>query len=510
VSDSVEDFSGDASSSLADLNRETADLPPTARTLGGRYRIVRLLGTGGMGSVYEVTTEDGTRLAAKVIAKHTLERASASDKKKSTPLKRFFREARAAQSIENPHVTRTLELGLDDGLGAPFIVMELLDGTDLRTVIEKHAPLASEVVARIGTQAAEGLSAAHAAGIVHRDVKPSNIFLARSEGRLSVKVCDFGIAKELDDSNDETSHELTHSGGILGSPRYMSPEQAKSARRVDARSDVWSLCAALYEAASGRELWGDHTSLGEVIVAICTEPIVPLEQAAPWVDAGLARTVLRGLERDPDARWQNMEVLRAALSRSTRGTAELFEDDIRRVTDQALAKAPRSPRRLGLIVAVLATVGLGVGFAVTRKSGEAPPPLAPPPVAQASPTLLVPSGASVKVNGAPREVVDGKVQLDGQPGEWFDVRVTLGSASIDRRVYVTRAGVLDPPALDLAAEVTPVVAPASSVTPARPRAPSTPPSKVPPPPASVTPKAAASFPVAPTPGPAGVTPKEDW
>lgn len=453
MSDSGLDSSEDGSVSFADLNRETADLPPSAKKLGGRYRIVKRLGSGGMGSVFEVESPDGKHLAAKVISKKSLE---------PTALKRFFREAKTAQAIENEHVVKTLELGLDDVSGAPFIVMELLQGMDMRAVIAESAPLASEVVARIGMQAAEGLSAAHTAGIVHRDVKPSNVFLAKSDGRLSVKVCDFGIAKQVDDTNGETSHELTHSGGILGSPRYMSPEQAKSARRVDARSDVWSLCAALYEAASGKELWGDHSSLGEVIVAICTEPIPPLEQIAPWVDPGLARTLQRGLLREPEARWQSMDVLRAALSRSTRGTNELFEDDIQRVANAKLVTpGSRSRKHLVFVGAgIVAIASVATALALRPKDEPEPPPALVTPAPETIPTLAVPTGATVTVNGSARDVVDGKVALKGQPGDWFDVRVNRGDQSVTRRVFVTSAGTLDPASVDLVAQ--PVPTPSAS------------------------------------------------
>lgn len=491
----MEDRSEDVSSSLADLDRETADLPPSARKLGGRYSIVKRLGGGGMGSVYEVEDPVGVRLAAKVIAKKTLE---------PTALKRFFREARTAQAIENEHVVKTFELGLDDGSGAPFIVMELLNGQDLRAVIADQAPLASEVVARIGAQAADGLAAAHAAGIVHRDVKPSNIFLTRTDGRVSVKVCDFGIAKQVDDSNDESSHELTHSGGLLGSPRYMSPEQAKSARRVDVRSDVWSLCAALYEAASGKELWGDHTSLGEVIVAICTEPIAPLDEIAPWVDAGLARTLQRGLERDLTARWQNMDVLRAALSRSTRGTNELFEDDLQRVANATLVKRNRgSKRTLGFVAAGVVVAASVIAILATRTKPEAAVDRSSPALEEkeTAPELLVPRGARVIVNGNARDVVDGRVELKGQPGDWFDVRVSRGDQSVDRRVYVTRTGTLDPPHVEL---VTPS-APMSAAPPSK-RAPIA--TKTTPATATSTPSSAALPPVPSQ--KAGVEPKEEW
>ena len=385
-----------SSTTLGDLDRETADLPLTARKLGGRYRVIRELGRGGMGSVYEVLSDDGRRLAAKLIALERSEHATA--------LERFFREARAAQSIESPHVVRTLELGLDDASGSPFIVMELLDGFDLRFVVDERAPLASEAVARIGEQAARGLAAAHDAGVVHRDVKPSNVFLQRRGNSLTVKVCDFGIAKQVE---EQPGADLTHSGGILGSPRYMSPEQAKSARRVDARSDVWSLCATLYAVASGRELWTDRSSLGELIVAICTEPIEPLSKVAPWIDPELARTIERGLERDPERRWQSMRELGARLAKSAGEPRELDESDLTRV--EPSLRRTRSWR--GPVVAAVVVSG-GIAmllFASTRRDAPSSPATSAPsavPVAAEPPAApaLAPASAPEPAPAPPPSV----------------------------------------------------------------------------------------------------------
>jgi serine/threonine-protein kinase len=311
-----------------------------------------------MGSVYEVLSDDGRRLALKL-----LDDTSARE--------RFLREAKAAQAIDNEHVVKTLELGIDEALGKPFLVMELLEGSDLARVLSEHAPLAPEVVARIGVQASRALGAAHAAGLVHRDVKPSNVFLHREGERLVVKLCDFGIAKRVSEIGAErASLELTRTGGFLGSPRYMSPEQAKSARRVDAKSDVWSLCVTLYEALTGTELWSSPSSLGEVIVAICTEPIAPLARVAPWVDPGLARVIERGLEREPERRWSSMQALETELERFVGGRRELVAGDLERFTP-----SPR-PRRISTPMLALSLslflVGAAAAIWVSLRSGTPP------------------------------------------------------------------------------------------------------------------------------------------
>jgi serine/threonine protein kinase len=288
--------------------REVTD-PLIGRVLGGLYRLKRVIGRGGMGSVYEADPPDGKSVAIKLIS---TEVAGDDDQ----TVRRFLREAQAAKLVESPHVTRTLELSLDSELGAPFLVMELLTGIDLAALVKERAPLEPEPVVRLFIQAARGLAAAHAKGVVHRDIKPANFFLheAAPGAGVTVKVCDFGIAKRVDAvSREQSSRDLTRTGGILGSPVYMSPEQAKNAKNVDHRSDIWSLCVSLYEALSGRQLWQEYTSFGEIIVAICTEPVPPLRDHAPWLDEALARVVHRGLERDVKQRWQSADELIAAL-----------------------------------------------------------------------------------------------------------------------------------------------------------------------------------------------------
>jgi eukaryotic-like serine/threonine-protein kinase len=293
--------------------------PVLGRRLGGRYRVERRIGEGGMGAVYEVVDPTGGRFAAKVVSLEALcvtaaGKAPARSRDELTrTLRRFVREAETAKEVRSEHVVRAIELGIDGDLGLPFIVMELLQGVDLGALIRERAPLPPHVVAQIGIQAAKGLARAHALGVVHRDVKPSNVFLHVEAESVVVKVCDFGIAKQVVGDGEQTSNELTGTGGVLGSPRYMSPEQVTNARSADAASDVWSLCASLYEALSGRALWQGRSSLGELIVAICTEPVPLLSVDAPWVPRELALVVQRGLERTRSRRYRDMHELISAL-----------------------------------------------------------------------------------------------------------------------------------------------------------------------------------------------------
>ncbi|MET0791454.1 MAG: protein kinase, partial [Polyangiaceae bacterium] len=155
---------------------------------------------------------------------------------------------------------------------------------------------------------------------------------------VTVKVCDFGVAKrtKLMDGNNAASHlSLTRTGGMLGSPMYMSPEQAKNAKAVDERTDVWSLSVVLWEALSGQRLWGGQTSLGELIVAICTEPIPLLDTIAPWVPRDLARVVHRGLERDPNMRPSSVRAFIESLSPFSGGTDRVQKNQLVALTDAA-------------------------------------------------------------------------------------------------------------------------------------------------------------------------------
>jgi serine/threonine protein kinase len=308
-------------------------------TLGGRYRLDRLLGHGGMGAVYEAEGPSAARVAVKVVL---------GDNRKPDALRRFVREARTTTAIDNPHVVRVLDVDGDSSRGVPFIVMELLRGTDLEQTIRLHGALEADVVARIFVQACSGLAAAHEQGVVHRDIKPANIFLHQeADGHLITKICDFGIAKQLQSERDSDaaldSTNLTHTGSMIGSPPYMSPEQARSSKDIDARSDVWSLGAALYEALSGRRVWQGRTSLGELMAAIIREPVPRLEDAAPWIDPALADVVAKALQKDPTQRFATMKEFAEALEPFAAPADKFQVDSVRPISNQRRSAIPRSP-----------------------------------------------------------------------------------------------------------------------------------------------------------------------
>jgi eukaryotic-like serine/threonine-protein kinase len=170
-------------------------------------------------------------------------------------------------------------------------------------------------------QACDGLGALHAAQLVHRDIKPANLFLATvptdhaatGGEAVSLKICDFGIAKFVGSSEDPSKAALTQTGAVMGSPLYMSPDQATNAKNVDASSDIWSLCVSLYESLSGEPPWAGRESLGELVLAICTQRLPPLQSIAPWVPLALAEAVDRGVAPERSERYASAAELRAAL-----------------------------------------------------------------------------------------------------------------------------------------------------------------------------------------------------
>ena len=263
--------------------------------LAGKYIVEQVLGEGGMGLVVAAThLELGHKVAIKMMV------PSASDQQEM--LVRFEREARAAAGLSSEHAARVTDVGRFEN-GMPFMVMEFLEGEDLAQRIARERQLPIADVVRLFIQACMGLHDAHAKGIVHRDVKPSNLFLAtRSSGRVVLKILDFGIAKAAPST---TNPSLTRTTAVLGSPQYMSPEQLSSTKTVDARSDMWSLAAAFYEALTGVAAFPAQT-LAELHVKILLEPPVAPHALRPEVPADLEGIVLKCLAKAPDERYASI------------------------------------------------------------------------------------------------------------------------------------------------------------------------------------------------------------
>jgi eukaryotic-like serine/threonine-protein kinase len=267
--------------------------------LAGKYRVDKILGIGGMGMVVAAThLELDQQVAVKFMLPAAMESPEASA--------RFLREARAAGKLTSEHICRVIDVGRFES-GAPYIVMEYLEGYDLGTMLKRRGPLRVAACVDYILQACEGLAEAHAQGIVHRDLKPDNLFLsARADGGHVIKVLDFGISKAA------VTGIQTQTGDILGSPAYMAPEQMRSTKDVDARADVWSLGMVMYQLLTGRlPFTGD--SLPNLCLSVMNDLPVPPNQLREDLPDGMSAAILRCLEKDRDDRFADVGELAAAL-----------------------------------------------------------------------------------------------------------------------------------------------------------------------------------------------------
>src|SRR5580692_1093404 len=207
--------------------------------LAGKYRVERVLGAGGMGIVVAARHEQLDQMVAiKFVRDEALDNEEA--------VQRFLREARAAVKLKSEHVARVLDVGKLDS-GAPYMVMEYLEGNDLGHILTEQGPMEAAAATDWILQACEAVAEAHAAGIVHRDLKPENLFLTNTVGGTQkIKVLDFGVSKSMGGASGELSN-LTRTRAMLGSPLYMAPEQMRSSRDVDARADIWALGVVLFQ-----------------------------------------------------------------------------------------------------------------------------------------------------------------------------------------------------------------------------------------------------------------------
>jgi eukaryotic-like serine/threonine-protein kinase len=261
-------------------------------------------------------------------------------------VRRFQREARAAGSIETPHIVQVLDTGTDAGSGVIYMVMELLRGEDLQQLMKRLGKLSPQLSLRLVGQACIGLGKAHEAGVIHRDIKPANLFLSRHEnGEITVKVVDFGIAKIKVDVAAAEEAELTRTGGMLGSPLYMSPEQATGRKTIDHRTDIWSLGVVLYQALTGQV---PHPAevIGALVMAICTEPAPPIQDLAPWVPPEIALLVHRSLAIDQDARFPSVLAMLEAIRKTVPEGLTIHADALVPLTEaQQAYVAPRAVLR---------------------------------------------------------------------------------------------------------------------------------------------------------------------
>jgi serine/threonine-protein kinase len=272
--------------------------------LGQKYRVERVLGVGGMGMVVAAKhIELGQRVALKFMLAEGL--------KDREQVERFQREARAAVQLKSEHAAKVTDVGKLKN-GAPFMVMEYLEGQDLGAVLQQQGALSPQLAIEFILQTAEAIAEAHALGIVHRDIKPKNLFLTRRvDGRPLVKVLDFGLAKT---GITGAPIGLTQTAAVFGSPQYMSPEQMRSAKDVDFRSDIWALGVCLYELLTGNVPF-DAPTLPELCAMVLKDPPRPIEQVRPDIPPELANVIYRCLQKDPNLRFQNIGEFARELER---------------------------------------------------------------------------------------------------------------------------------------------------------------------------------------------------
>jgi serine/threonine-protein kinase len=293
-------------------NTASALIAPGA-IVAGKYRLDTVIGEGGMGSVWSAThTGLGQAVAIKFISKDFVTSGDA--------LRRFDAEAKAAAQLRSRHVVQVYDNGtLEDG--TPYIAMELLRGESVYTRVHRAGPVPLKDTVEIIVQCCKALGRAHSAGIVHRDIKPDNIFLSQSQDddAAVVKILDFGIAKFASNPND---HGATRTGAVLGTPLYMSPEQARGLKTIDHRTDLYSLGLVAYTMLTGNLAFSSE-SFGDLLLQICTAPLPSLRANAPWLPPSAEAWFMRACAREPQDRFASAQELGEALKAACEGAVNL-------------------------------------------------------------------------------------------------------------------------------------------------------------------------------------------
>ncbi len=268
-------------------------------TLLDRYRITKKIGQGGMGAVYEAThTEIGKRIAVKVLLDKYAEREQI--------VKRLKQEAVLASSIRHEHIIDITDFGTTQD-GRTFVVMEYLEGESLAECLLREGPFEEQRVIHVAHQTASALGAAHKKGVIHRDIKPDNVFLVQRKGKDFVKVVDFGISKSVKVEDDDSTR-LTQTGMVLGTPLYMSPEQARGDDELDHRIDIYALGVIMYELVTGELPFRGNNYLSIISQVINDEPAPP-SQARPGITPELEAVIMRALAKDRNERYGDMDEL---------------------------------------------------------------------------------------------------------------------------------------------------------------------------------------------------------
>jgi hypothetical protein len=406
--------------------------------VAGKLRIVRLLGTGGMGAVYEVEHE---------LTKHrrALKLLHARYKVYPELIQRFLREASAAGRIGNPHIAETFDAG-ELETGDPYLVMELLKGETVADFLRRKQRLTISEAAELVRQACTGVQAAHDAGIVHRDLKPENLFVVERDHRPFVKILDFGISK-FDPALTGGEMSTTREGTSLGTPLYMPPEQVRGDKRVDSRADIYALGVILYECVTGARPYEAET-LAHLAVLIHEGKAVPIAEARPDAPPAFAELVHKAMANKPELRFASARELGDALASFTgsvvgptvgwpgrgpaldqpkssaqRPPAGPSHDAAVSVTQETWQPPRRSLFPLVLAgVAVLVLIG-GVIFGLLP-AGRSPSPTAAPSAGATTPDEARASGAS----SAPAVAAPAPAVTVAEPGDALDAHDAAATA----------------------------------------------------------------------------------
>jgi serine/threonine-protein kinase len=400
--------------------------PLLGSTLAGRYLILRRIGEGGMGAVYEGKhTVIGKRIAVKVL----LEKFHA----KSDFVARLLQEARLASSIGHENIVDVTDFGTTDD-GRSFVIMEFLDGEALAQLVMRDAPLPVERSLRIARQVASALGAAHAKGIYHRDVKPENVYLVRRGDADFVKVVDFGISKAVKQGGDEggESYRLTHTGLLLGTPLYMSPEQARGDENLDHRVDIWALGVLLYECLTGEVPFRANNYLG-IISQVLTHDAAPPSRLRPelGIPSAVEAVVMRAMEKNRDRRYQEMADLERDLERLLAG-----DQNVGLAAGPSEGVPPPSaletgPSRWHLAAAAVIALAAGLAFALSRSPAEqqkqkaaesAAAPAGKPTTGAAAPPVVPPAATPAATAAAPIQTAGPAAPVTGKPGRPLAIR----------------------------------------------------------------------------------------
>lgn len=409
--------SSDTAAAIADSSRERTSNPAqtgdytelrelVGTTLSGRYNITRQVGQGGMGAVYEATHAlIGKRVAVKVL----LDKYA----KREALVARLEKEARLASSIGHEHIVDITDFGITED-GRNFVVMEYLEGESLAECLQREVRLPERRVLEIVQQATSALAAAHKKGVVHRDIKPENIFLLQRRDKDFVKVVDFGISKSLRDTdeNEESKPRLTETGMVLGTPLYMSPEQARGDDELDHRVDVYALGVIMYETSTGRVPFQGTNYLSVISQVLSSSPMSP-RQIVPALSEEFEAVVTRAMSKDREDRYPDCEALLADLN--------ALLDDPSHSTERARITTPGAKRVsrkssariaiwVGAIAATLAALITAVAFLMKSSDMKKPEPV--PPVAVAPPPVVDPAPPPpppVETTPAPPRTVEYKI-----------------------------------------------------------------------------------------------------